>query len=749
MFSRNSFFRQSARGSDPLAGDAGEEATEAEVVGALNRLELAADDDVASRASGSHARLRDMGAEGAAAAGRSGSRGFPSTGFSRARRAAPGVRSVSAASDKAAAGVVAVPATTEAAQAADDTPEAPQAAPEAAKDTPQATKDTPQAAGDTPGDTEDTTDPAALLPAGSLGRRLWQHVQASPSASDMRTLLADGGPNALLLLPQTPSPTADLGSALDDHVLFTEHAAGADAATKFATSSGIHGRVAGTLVRALGVLPPMEQLMLRVGRTDAPRATLFDMLEGEDGSEEDGGDEGCRAVELRVARWAEMALPDGRRVHVAVTGGRLDRRLVADWSVTGLSAHVQAALDRTLASRVPSAPPPSLSASVRVCVEKIMQLVHAATGDQQTADAWQALAAELYDTLLAMLDALEEESSVCGDAEQRRRTCAALVDAVEMRVVDAVYLRVFAPASAADRLADERFEQRAAALRRGGLTPGLLGVGDRAAQPPRLLALACAAAGERLAEMDAVRAPAAKLQRVVDAHRVLVAHIDGAQASLSADSLLPLMIYALVRMPPAQVVANLRFVQRWRTRALLAAHLDYCLTNALAAVEYVVAGGGDDVAAKADGALGPRVPALRALQGLLAGDVVQGVADGGRKVAVGVYDATVGRLIDSAGQHIFRAPWRVLPLAMHGAGSGASGAHEQEMQDALRLPDEPADDRLEGAAAVARLPRATLRNAPRPAVIERFLGMQPGDLTLNDVSLLLTSYKELASFIDK
>ncbi|KAJ2780812.1 hypothetical protein GGI15_003414 [Coemansia interrupta] len=201
-------------------------------------------------------------------------------------------------------------------------------------------------------------------------------------------------------------------------------------------------------------------------------------------------------------------------------------------------------------------------------------------------------------------------------------------------------------------------------------------------------------------------------------------------------------------MPRVQLVSNLRFVQRWRMRALLAAHMDYCLTNALAAVEYVA--NGDGALAKADGSLGPRVPALRALHGFLGGnvgiEVVQGVADGGRKVAAGVYDATVGRLFDSAGQNIFRAPWRVLPLAMQ--GGGGSGAREQEMQDALRRPEE-SDQGPKDEATVVRLPRATLRNAPRPAVIERFLGMQPGDLTLNDVSQLLSSYKELASFVDK
>ncbi|KAJ2378597.1 hypothetical protein GGI05_006712, partial [Coemansia sp. RSA 2603] len=457
------------------------------------------------------------------------------------------------------------------------------------------------------------------------------------------------------------------------------------------------------------------------------------------------------SVVLRIARWARLELPDGRRVHVAVTSGRLDRALVADWSVTGLSAHVQASLDRTLAALVPSAPAPSANPEVCVAIEKIMQMVHGATGDQQTAEAWQALASELlYDALAAMLDALESDSSACGDAEQRRQICGKLVQAVEAPVLDAVYLRVFAPPE--DRLADQRFDARAEALRQGGLTPGHLGVGEKDAGASRDLVRACVKAAERLAEMDGVHAPADKLQRIVDAHRVLVAHVDNpAQgASLSADSILPLIIYSIVRMPPgARLVSNLRFVQRWHVRSLLAAHQDYCLTNMLAAVEYVVSG--DSAAhSKPDGSLSPRVPALRALHGLLVGnvgiDVVQGVADGGKKVAAGVYDATLGRLIDSAGQHIFRSPWRVLPMSALAAGDRAAAAGEQEMQDALRSPGDASSDSLQESAsrAVVRLPRATLRNAPRPAVIERFMYMQPGDLTLNDVSQLLSSYKELA-----
>ncbi|KAI8319263.1 hypothetical protein GQ54DRAFT_244827, partial [Martensiomyces pterosporus] len=48
---------------------------------------------------------------------------------------------------------------------------------------------------------------------------------------------------------------------------------------------------------------------------------------------------------------------------------------------------------------------------------------------------------------------------------------------------------------------------------------------------------------------------------------------------LSADSILPLLIYSVVKANPPRFISNLRYIQRYRTRALLTSQFEYCMTN--------------------------------------------------------------------------------------------------------------------------------------------------------------------------
>ncbi|KAJ1647023.1 hypothetical protein LPJ64_001551 [Coemansia asiatica] len=761
--------------SDPLSATT---ADEADVVGAINRLEPASD---AATGYGQHAMLREIrpssvqpaqatpGADGEIV--RTGS--FPSTGFSRSRKTSRTISGSNSNSNSI---------KTETAKETDDV--------------------------------------AVLLGAESLGLRMWRYFQTSEEMADVRDMLGNSD-TGLVLLPQATRnrmQPEDLGSLLNDNVLFTEQALGDQQAVRFTTVSGICGTVDRGSVAALGMLPPMEDMMQAVSATDSPRATLFDVL----GKEIMGV---TPLVRLRTVDVRQRRLPDGRMVLVAVTDVPLDRGLVVDSAVTTLSGRVSAQIDATFAALVPQAPTAITdSETVSVAIERIMQLAHAielrahqpASGadsgpftwiagrqKSQKADRvdidgdaaqWQSHVAEFQDQVLGYLDALEQETSMCGDSESRRRICVALVECVEKLVTEAVYLRVFAPWSSDDRAQDEAFAAKVAALNVAGIGLDHLGLKSSSESRRDLLRI-CAETGELLGRMDRVRSPAEKLKLIVDAHRLVVDRMDrlnekirasaatGSKSTapdlLSADGILPLLIYSVVRANPPRFISNLRFVQRFRTHALLASQFEYCLTNIDAVASFVQsvdarkAVGLPAASNVVDRAV--VTPALNALHNLLVNnvvssvgiDVVQGVADGSKKVAVGVFDATVGKLLDS-GPLIFRAPWRTAsedkelenrgvdgrddktksvsrvdgddPRVISGVRSALSSASEQLSHEIRgHLPDETRNG----------LPRAHLRNAPKPAVIDRFLAMHAGELTINDVSQLLASYKELASYLEK
>ncbi|KAJ1802105.1 hypothetical protein LPJ77_005866, partial [Coemansia sp. RSA 2523] len=173
---------------------------------------------------------------------------------------------------------------------------------------------------------------------------------------------------------------------------------------------------------------------------------------------------------------------------------------------------------------------------------------------------------------------------------------------------------------------------------------------------------------------------------------------------LSADSILPLLIFSVVKSNPSRFISNLRFIQRFRAQSLLASEFEYCMTNAQAAASFVSSvdartlGLSAEVSSSALDRAMP--PALTALHNLFVNnvvssvgiDVVQGVAGGGKKVAVNVYDATLGRLFDSSSQLISKARWRSpedreLQSGTAGQGFGHLGGGDEQSQVILGVQD--------------------------------------------------------------
>ncbi|KAJ2124723.1 hypothetical protein IW147_001504 [Coemansia sp. RSA 720] len=828
MFSRNSVFRQptsrakAASVSDPLTSSSQEG-----VVGAISRMSPAADDSFVRgqrTVSGRHEVLRDLKSSPIVrTSAASSTASFPSTGLSRSRKASAPVLQTTTHSQEP----TSVQSTTHTSQE------------------PTSVHNTPDV-GQVPVDAQTVDDKEAmtlLLPHDSLGRRVWLHFQAAPEQSDLRDMVA-GNPNAVLVLPvsaHTGDP--DFTALLNDNVLFTEHPlldgsgpeASVDTKCKFTTVSGICGTIDMGSVSALGVLPPMEELMQAVGKSDSPHTTLFDVL--------DANMPGPPLQRLRITRRPEgWRLPDTRSVQVVVTSSPLERRLVVDSAVTTLSARIYDAVDATFGALLPQAPE-LLSANdqAKVDIEEIMRFAHtvelrahsshsvkdasasrkalawiagqksAKSGSPHepvhsglisnnvdaVAKSWQVCLAQFQDHTMEYLAKLEDETSVCGDIESRRKICTGLLECVEKLTTEALYPCIFAPSFSDDRMQDEQIASKIAALNMAGITLEHLGLVKPLAANSDLLRI-CNEAGRLLNRVDSMRSPAEKLKLIVDAHKCVVDRMqtlnkrlkrmqktgstpeDGeAQeppTELSADSILPLLIFSVVKSNPARFISNLRFIQRFRAQSLLASEFEYCMTNAQAAASFVSSvdartlGLSAEVSSSALDRAMP--PALTALHNLFVNnvvssvgiDVVQGVAGGGKKVAVNVYDATLGRLFDSSSQLISKARWRSPEdrelqsgTAGQGFGGGLDGGDEQSqvilgVQDVLANASRQLSYEIKG-----HLPRSgnhtvlQSRTSPAqpPQIIDRFMDASLDDLKMSDISQLLASYKELARYISE
>ncbi|KAJ2729444.1 hypothetical protein IW152_005618 [Coemansia sp. BCRC 34962] len=878
MLRRQSAGAKSVGMTDPLTATA-PDTSEGQMVDAINRLELASDDPRATgkvspnRAYGKHEMLKEIKSTVSLPVDSSGSpspssalASFPSTGFSRSTAAT--TRKVS----KSFAVPRALPESPLESSYASSRPRAPTslditpAAPAESELSPSS--DAPAVSG-------------LGLPHDSLGRRLWLYFQAAPELADLRDMIADS-PTGVLVLSQSPyrgsSPEPDLGAILNDNVLFTDTPFSVEASAdggdegassnsrKFTTASGICGVVDRGSVCALGMLPPMEDIMQTISDTDSPRTTIFDVLDKELLA-------GPPLLRLRIAAIHKACrLPDDRHVQVIVASASLERTLVVDSALTTLSARIYESLDQIYKALLPHAPEPITSNDhVKVDIECIIQYAHtiesrahtraaaisksrdasSSSGGAQRSlpwiagqrasrsttprsatptsvtstaadtmpapnvdvdtESWQAHLLQLQEHISSYLSDLERETSMCGDSESRKKICTALVEGVEKLATEAIYANIFSPWFSDDRMRDEQFASKVAALNVANITLENLGLVCAQETVNGELQRICAEIGRMLESMNGVKSPAEKLKLVVDAHKNVVERMDrlnertrlaklqrqkqavaagGAAESreeapsmelLSADSILPLLIYSVVKANPPRFISNLRYIQRYRTRSLLTSQYEYCMTNAQAAASFVTSvdarklGLSAEVSSSALERAMP--PALVALQNLLLNnvvssvgiDVVQGVADGSKKVAVGVFDATLGRLIDSSSQLIGRrAPWK--------------SPSERELQlgapttDSADMADEKSrdgDDVIEGVKSAltsaseqlsheikGHLPRSSPRAAPMrsnhpstppslPVIHQRFLDTDAGDLTIGDVAVLLASYKELAAYARK
>ena len=174
----------------------------------------------------------------------------------------------------------------------------------------------------------------------------------------------------------------------------------------------------------------------------------------------------------------------------------------------------------------------------------------------------------------------------------------ALQEAVERKVCEGIYDRIWRHKGTLDQIEDEKLRSKTAALALVGIGLKELGIdmgssrnngmtsADRLGQVEESIFKA----SESLVRMNESRNPLGKLQRLATTHQIIVDLLSNIhQSSSSADEILPTLIYTLIISPAEgiNVISNLRFIQRFRSANKIDGEAAYCLTNLEAAITFL------------------------------------------------------------------------------------------------------------------------------------------------------------------
>ena len=174
----------------------------------------------------------------------------------------------------------------------------------------------------------------------------------------------------------------------------------------------------------------------------------------------------------------------------------------------------------------------------------------------------------------------------------------ALEEAVERRVCERIYKRIWRHPSTLDEVRDEKLRSRTAALALVGIGLPDLGVAfdkleshdDTSASRETEIEEWISKARDGLLRMNDARHPLGKLQHLAATHKCIVDLLTNLhQSSSSADEILPTLIYTLITTPTEgiNVISNLHFTQRFRNNNKIDGEAAYCLTNLEAAISFL------------------------------------------------------------------------------------------------------------------------------------------------------------------
>lgn len=172
------------------------------------------------------------------------------------------------------------------------------------------------------------------------------------------------------------------------------------------------------------------------------------------------------------------------------------------------------------------------------------------------------------------------------------RKGVALEEAVERRVCERVYNRIWRHRSTLDEVRDEKLRSRTAALALVGIGLNDLGINFDAQYETKAAGVEdwISKARDGLLRMNDAKNPLGKLQQLAAAHKNIVDLLTSLrQSSSSADEILPTLIYTLITTPPEgiNVISNLHFIQRFRAAGKVDGEAAYCLVNLEAAITFL------------------------------------------------------------------------------------------------------------------------------------------------------------------
>ncbi|CAK7220925.1 hypothetical protein SCUCBS95973_004322 [Sporothrix curviconia] len=192
-------------------------------------------------------------------------------------------------------------------------------------------------------------------------------------------------------------------------------------------------------------------------------------------------------------------------------------------------------------------------------------------------------------------DEMAERKRARRALEQKR---GLMEEAVERRLCEGIYDRIYRHRTTQDEAQDEMLRSKTAALDLVGISPADLGVdlGVSPSASPEAIAMRLEEVREwleparkQLVNMGQTHYPLGKLNRLKAAHKSIVDTLAHFHPSSSADEIMPMLIYALITLPPEQlnVVSDLNFIQRFRWEQKMEGEAAYCLTNLEASISFL------------------------------------------------------------------------------------------------------------------------------------------------------------------
>lgn len=168
----------------------------------------------------------------------------------------------------------------------------------------------------------------------------------------------------------------------------------------------------------------------------------------------------------------------------------------------------------------------------------------------------------------------------------------AMEEAVERRVCEAVYKKIWRHRTTMDEVRDEKLRSKTAALTVVGIDLKDLGVdiGDSSEETQKKINESLETARACLAAMNDEKYPLGKLQHLTAAHKAIVDTLTNVfPSNSSADEILPTLIYTLITGPPEgiNIISNFLFIQRFRTASKIDGEAAYCLTNLEASISFL------------------------------------------------------------------------------------------------------------------------------------------------------------------